>query len=156
MFTCKCGGQEFHTIGRESMNHYYNGDGDHLDTGDYFDCEIPKPNSCYTCTGCNKEYADMPPLSPEEEWLARQKRNYMRHNGAMCPICEGRDFEVGSLEIDGPTVWQLISCSNPDCGAEWTDVYELNHIDIDSYPTNLIPEDAKPPEVPNPNEVFKK
>ena len=156
MFVCECGNNEFHTVGSESVNFYYNGDGDHLDTGDYVDSEIPKSGHPYTCTQCNREYASLPPMEPEREWLARQRRTYMHHNGAMCPICNGRDFDAGSLQIDGSTVWQKISCTNPDCEAEWTDVYKLNHVDIDSYPTALIPEDARPPEVPNPNKVFKK
>ncbi len=60
------------------------------------------------------------PLTPAE---------YAQCNGAICPVCRGRDMTGDSVDIDGRQAFQQVTCNNPDCEASWTDCYELSGYD---------------------------
>lgn len=48
---------------------------------------------------------------------------YVAGKGNKCPSCEGKNLEGNSVEIDGGTASQEVSCN--DCSSEWLDLYEL-------------------------------
>jgi hypothetical protein len=50
-------------------------------------------------------------------------KGYVAKGGGVCPVCHDDQIEGDSIEVDGHTCWQNISCLS--CGAEWTDYYEL-------------------------------
>lgn len=48
---------------------------------------------------------------------------YVANGGVICPHCGSSELEcVGSLEADGASAWQSVSC---ECGESWTDIYTL-------------------------------
>lgn len=48
---------------------------------------------------------------------------YVAKAGTVCPGCHSEQIEGGSIEVDLGTATQPMTCN--DCGAEWTDVYQL-------------------------------
>ncbi len=48
---------------------------------------------------------------------------YVKQKGCLCPNCNSKNIEGGSLEMDGDSAWVKVSCA--DCGADWKDVYKL-------------------------------
>jgi hypothetical protein len=56
---------------------------------------------------------------------------YTQSNGIKClnPNCDNTNLEGSSLEVDGGTVTQEISC--PICKWTWTDVYSLVGVSMD-------------------------
>ena len=50
-------------------------------------------------------------------------KEYVRQCGAICPSCRSSQIDGGHIEVDGSSAWQEITCF--ECGATWTDVYEL-------------------------------
>lgn len=61
-----------------------------------------------------------PPLTPAE---------YVKHKGAICPVCRSRDITRDAIEVDENHCYQLVSCLNPDCEASWSECYELSGYD---------------------------
>lgn len=57
-------------------------------------------------------------------------KEYVKHNGLLCPVCESQETEsYGSTEIDCGTAWQSVRCRT--CGAQWTDYYNLVEYGMD-------------------------
>lgn len=55
---------------------------------------------------------------------------YVKHRGLICPNCKGHGVTTGGPESnDGFLACIFVSCSCHDCGAEWTDEYELTGYD---------------------------
>ena len=57
---------------------------------------------------------------------AEQKEAYLKDSGK-CPRCKSTDITGDSIEVDGDSAWQNVSCS--ECNETWTDVYTLSYID---------------------------
>ena len=53
---------------------------------------------------------------------------YRKAGGGICPICKGGQIEGGSLDVDGPACFQVVSCL--DCGGEWRDRYVLSSYEL--------------------------
>ena len=153
MFRCKCGSEEFYAHDNETIIVHYDGNGEEIDGGEIVDAEKPGWNKAFHCAMCDKAYSQLPPLDDEAEWLRSRERRYLNHSSA-CPICESGDVSGGSMDMDGDSAWQSVTCMS--CGAEWDDIYKLNSVEIESYPTNYMPKNVPPSKVPNPNKVFKK
>ncbi|MDK9702476.1 MAG: hypothetical protein OEL20_05000 [Sulfuritalea sp.] len=64
--------------------------------------------------GAAPSTADTYPLTDAE---------YVRKGGGVCPSCGSDQIEGNSVNIDGPTADQRVSCL--DCDADWTDFYRL-------------------------------
>ncbi len=63
-----------------------------------------------------------------EELAAMTQKQYVECEGLACPICELKgSVEGGSIEIDGGAAYQDCNCS--ECGAQWTDYYQLAGFD---------------------------
>ena len=151
-FVCECGSEHFFTHIDEEITAYYDGDCNEIDGGEIHNAG-QSHNWPYRCVDCEREYSQIPPLDTEGEWLKSKERYYLDHS-ACCPICNSSSIDGGNLEVDGTSVWQPVTCS--ECHAEWTDIYHLKSVEIDSYPTNKVPSEIGPSEVPNPNKAFKK
>jgi hypothetical protein len=151
MFECECGSSEFYTHVDEEITVYYDGDGEEIDGGELSDVGRTH-NWPYICSNCDKEYSQLPPANTEAEWIKSRERQYLK-NSVQCPICESSNIEGGSMDINGTTAEQSISCA--DCDAEWTDIYYLRNVEIDSYPSDKVPSDSLPSKVPDPNQAFK-
>lgn len=54
-------------------------------------------------------------------------KDYIEHSGVRCPHCGDENIEGGFIEINAGQARQPISCNA--CGAKWTDVYRLDHIE---------------------------
>jgi len=54
---------------------------------------------------------------------------YLQNGGDICPECQAEDVTAKMMEVDGMTAWQPVYCK--ECGAEWTDVYELQSYEKD-------------------------
>jgi len=155
MFKCECGSEDFYAHDDETIIVYYDGSGEELDGGDIIDSVRPGWNKAFHCSGCDKEYSSLPPQEPEEEWLRERERRYLNQQGVCCPICESGDIEgIGSLHVDGTNAWQKVWCR--DCDSEWEDIYHLRGVEIDNYPTNMVPKGITKSEKIDPNEAFKK
>lgn len=50
-------------------------------------------------------------------------KQYREASGGVCPYCGSENIEGGSIDIQGKTAQQEVSCL--ECGAEWNDVYHL-------------------------------
>jgi transposase-like protein len=150
-FICECGSTEFYTHNDEEITVYYDGDGEELDAGEIADIQQTH-NWPYRCAGCEKEYSQLPPADAETEWIKQKERQYLK-NSTQCPICESGNMEGGSIDVNGTSAMQSILCL--DCDAEWTDIYYLKAIEIESYSPDFMPSEFTPSEVPNPNKAFK-
>lgn len=150
-FQCECGSDDFYTHGQEKVVWYVNGDGDIVETGDYLD-SAEVDHMPHYCSNCEKEYNSIPPGNAEDEFIGLRKKHYLAGNTNGCPICDSVDIVGGSIEISHLNAYQSVHCG--ECGAEWTDIYKMSDVSIDSYPTDALPEGALPPDVPDPNEAF--
>ena len=56
----------------------------------------------------------------------KQKSDYLKNSGK-CPYCKSDQIEGGSIEIDGETAWQTVSCLN--CDKKWNDIYRLANVE---------------------------
>ena len=153
MFRCECGSEQFYTHIDEEITVYYDGDGDEIDDGEIHNAGLTH-NWPYRCVDCEKEYSQIPPLDTEGEWIEGQGRRYLDKHGSVCPICECDAIEGGPFQSDGNTVWQKVNCI--ECGAEWDDIYYLREVEIDNYPTDMVPKGILEPEKVNPNKEFKR
>jgi len=151
MFKCECGSEDFYAHDDETTIMYYDGDGNELDAGEIINAERPGWNKAFHCAMCDKTYSSLPPKDPEEEWVEERKRRYLDKKGSCCPFCESDAIEGGSFQADGDTVWQSVNCI--ECDATWDDVYHLKEVEVNSYPTDMVPKEIIKP---NPNEAFKK
>jgi len=68
------------------------------------------------------------------------RQNYIKHAFATCPFCGSQDIVGGSVEIDGNSASQDVSCSN--CISEWRDVFTLT--DIEEIRDGRPPFDLEP------------
>lgn len=48
---------------------------------------------------------------------------YVQRGGCRCPACGDERIEGDPVEIMGGSAYQDVTCT--ECGATWTDVYEL-------------------------------
>ncbi|MFP3637621.1 hypothetical protein [Paraburkholderia sp. SIMBA_054] len=61
---------------------------------------------------------------------AMSDEQYIAHRGMACPSCGSRDIGAGSMEADGDSATQDVSCRA--CGGGWADVYKLaGYSDLD-------------------------
>ena len=91
---------------------------------------------------------------PEAKWIEERERQYLE-SPSRCPICKSSNISAGSMDMGEDAAWQYVDCS--DCGAEWTDIYHLKEVTIESYPTDYFLNDHfKTPKNVDPNEVFKR
>jgi len=153
MFKCECGSEEFYAHTAETMAVKYDGDGEELDGGEIMDVERPAWNKAYHCIKCEKAYSELPPKNPEAEWIKSRERYYLTHSSC-CPICDSENISAGSIDMGDDSAWQSVTCM--ECGAEWTDIYNLIGVDIDNYPTDRVPKGILEPEKVDPNKEFKK
>jgi len=54
------------------------------------------------------------------------KEKYLKNPGN-CPYCGSEDIVGESIEIEGATSKQKVSCS--DCYKEWNDIYTLSDVE---------------------------
>lgn len=59
-------------------------------------------------------------------------RHYVADGGTECPFCGSDDIEGSTVQVDGATAWQDITC--PSCGAEWRDIFSLSGVELRSPP----------------------
>lgn len=152
-FVCECGSEDFYTHGDEEVVWYVDGNGDIYEGGDIVDSSQTHGWG-YRCCECDKEYSQLPPKNAEAEWVDAQKRKYLSET-SHCPICDSTDISGGSMEPGGNVIYQSVNCGN--CDAEWTDIYYLRAVEIDSYSPDFLPQEELPSdgEIPNPNDAFK-
>jgi hypothetical protein len=50
-------------------------------------------------------------------------KQYVKASGQRCPWCNGKNTNQLGCDVDGSTAW--CNCDCEDCGAEWTDQFEL-------------------------------
>ena len=61
---------------------------------------------------------------PETEGIKMMSTaEYLARKGQVCPFCLDRDITGDEIDIDGDGAVQECSCL--ECGAAWTDIYEL-------------------------------
>ena len=51
------------------------------------------------------------------------KREYVKHEGNVCPYCGREDIAGGSFQFEGPSLYQEMSCNF--CHKDWADSYKL-------------------------------
>ncbi len=56
-------------------------------------------------------------------FMSKSDHWYVQNRGIKCPYCGGNSLEGGSLEMDGGSVYQKITCH--DCSHNWQDYYVL-------------------------------
>ena len=56
------------------------------------------------------------------------EKEYVEMKGTKCPACGSIELEGRSINIDGGTATQGMSCL--DCCATWEDVYKLSGYDL--------------------------
>lgn len=153
-FVCTCGSEDFYTHQDEEITAYVNGDGDIYDNGEIMD-SCKTHNWPYRCASCEKEYSQIPPKGAEAEWVAQRERLYITKNASVCPICESDNISGGSIDMDSTFACQSVTCQ--DCDAEWTDIYHLRSVEIESYSPDYLPGDVPltENEIPDPNKAFK-
>ena len=155
-FKCSCGSEEFWTHYDEEITSFVDGAGNNFDYGDTHDVRQTH-NYPFYCCECNKEYSSIPPEDPETEWVKQKERACINLAARRCPICEASyitlhgqpTFGMGGLFLE-------FSCSV--CDSSWVVKYKPDNIDVDSYPSDLVPTDIKnPPAVAlDPNQEFIK
>ena len=65
-------------------------------------------------------------LTPPEQLPEKQVLRYLASGGTECPNCHSSDITGSQFDVDAGCCWQNISCN--ECGAEWTDEYELTTV----------------------------
>lgn len=50
-------------------------------------------------------------------------KQYREASGGVCPCCGSENIEGGSIDIQGRSAYQEVSCL--ECDASWNDVYHL-------------------------------
>jgi hypothetical protein len=66
----------------------------------------------------------------KNESIPRTQKEY-RDNFNVCPFCSSEDIDGGSMDIEGDVANQYVTCN---CGAEWTDYYQLTNYFINRGP----------------------
>ena len=66
------------------------------------------------------------------ELLGMESR-YIKNNGARCPFCNSSSLWGDPVEILDNGATQSVGCIS--CGATWTDLYKLDRIEYESWPT---------------------
>ncbi len=56
----------------------------------------------------------------------KQKENYLKNNGHICPFCGSIAIKGKGFDAGGYYVYQNVSCM--DCKKEWADQYELVNV----------------------------
>jgi transposase-like protein len=56
--------------------------------------------------------------------------NYVARGGVRCPFCDSEDVGGGFISIEPGVATQLVNCSS--CDKEWTDIYKLHDIQVQS------------------------
>jgi transposase-like protein len=51
------------------------------------------------------------------------QKEYLKHNGTLCPNCKSDNITAGPLETDGMVGWANAKCD--DCEFEWQDLWKL-------------------------------
>jgi hypothetical protein len=95
-------------------------------------------DSCRNSATAEREVWEMSILTKQ------QKHEYLKVNYAnLCPFCKSPDITGGSIDIDGRTGAQDVSCN--ECGEEWIDLYQLSGVaTADEYKTReAINEDIR-------------
>lgn len=60
---------------------------------------------------------------------------YIASAGNECPCCKSRNImSVGEMNTDCDYAWRQAECH--DCGALWTENYQMTSYTLDSGPTN--------------------
>lgn len=159
-FTCECGCDSFTVDYGEALTGtaLVDGDGDILSTFNEERTSLEYIGE-YVCDDCGKEFDTLHPeleKDPEEKWRKEKEDYYIRTGGTNCPFCGESDaIEGGHVEIDAGGANQYCTCGN--CDSEWCDMYRLDHINVESYPTDLMLEEVFPEgKKPDPNKEFKK
>jgi hypothetical protein len=57
---------------------------------------------------------------------AEQLARYLACGGVQCPSCGSTDISGSQFDVIEGACWQNITCQ--ECGAEWTDEYELTTV----------------------------
>ena len=70
------------------------------------------------CQGCIATTKFIDAVTPDDE-----QREYVIAGGVMCPHCDNKTPEGGSVDIDAGTAFQNMFCY--ECGASWVDEYKL-------------------------------
>lgn len=160
MFHCpNCGCDRFVVDAKEIgyTTCIVDGDGSVVDSFDY---EIDETNyvGTYRCTECDHEYEDIYGTPPEELWLRKKEKEYVKNGGTNCPVCGESDGVIGhDIEVDSGGANQHCTCDL--CGADWYDMYKLDSVQIESLPADIMLEDLFPEgqdSKVDPNKAFKK
>ena len=48
---------------------------------------------------------------------------YIKGDGNKCPFCGSEDITGGSIDVEGHSAVQEVSCN--ECNKEWHDIYQL-------------------------------
>lgn len=51
---------------------------------------------------------------------------YVKDGGGYCPFCGSAQYEGHSLDFEGGSIYQKVSCN--DCGKDWVDAYTLSNV----------------------------
>jgi len=68
----------------------------------------------------------MPP-KPDKKLTKKQKAEYLKNKGFICPFCGSRNISADNPELTDYGVDVDVSCA--DCGRSWIDVYSLTDVD---------------------------
>jgi DNA-directed RNA polymerase subunit RPC12/RpoP len=60
---------------------------------------------------------------PSKPKLPMTSDEYRALEEPRCPYCYSDEIVGGSIQIDGSTAWQPITCV--DCGKRWNDIYTI-------------------------------
>jgi formate dehydrogenase maturation protein FdhE len=67
-----------------------------------------------------------------KELSAEQKAAYLKTDGQQCPLCGSDDISAGSVDIEGGSAVQEVTCS--ECDTVWNDRYTLTDVELDYDP----------------------
>jgi len=56
----------------------------------------------------------------------KQKKAYVKEEGARCPYCKSQELEAGKGEFDMGVAWLVVTCTA--CHKEWHEVFHLKTI----------------------------
>ena len=70
------------------------------------------------CPGCTAATKFIDAVTPDDA-----QREYVIEGGAICPHCDNKTPEGGSVDIDAGNAFQNMFCY--ECGTSWVDEYKL-------------------------------